>query len=214
MCAFQRQKFGTLWSYTKNGNRELTPAFEELEELEKFKNGYMEKNPNFIDFSFVLVGPRSQPNYEIDASVESSIKYNRRFPNLVKGFDLVQDDNNEHSLLYHRESLIKAQNYGKNESDGSFHLYVHDAMNTYDDKLPLYYNKDDTKITENIYDAIILQVTRLGNALGYINHPQLYVTLIKNNIAIELCVTSNHLMGFTPDIRNHPGKKNEIINLC
>jgi hypothetical protein len=208
MVELRRHNFGNLWSYTKSGNRESIPVFEELEGLSYFKKEYMEKNPNFIDFSFVIVGPRSQPNFEIDAIVESSIKYNRRFPNLVRGFDLVQDnDNNEHSLLYHRDSLIKAQNYGKNESAGTFHLYVHDVEKAFADTQLLYYNKDDAAITENIYDAIILQVIRLGQGLGYINHPQLYDTLIKNDIAIELCVTSNHLMGFTPDIRNHPGKK-------
>ena len=202
----RRQNFGTLWSYNANGNKEYTPAFEELEELKKFKHEYIQKNPNFIDFSFIVVGQRSLPDFELDSVVESSIRYNKRYPDLVSGFDLVQeDDDTKQSLLNHRESLIKAQSYGKNESNDSFQLYVHESDKNLDDNKPIYHTKNDDTITENIYDAIILQINRLGNGLGYIKHPRLYEILIKNDIAIELSVVNNQLLGYTPDIRNHPG---------
>ncbi len=102
--------------------------------------------------------------------------------------------------------MIKAYNYGKKESNGTFKLYLHNAETNWAENQKIYRDDNDNVPTlENIYDAIVLEPGRLGHGLGFFKHPQMYETLIKNDIAIELCLSSNHILQYTPDIRTHPG---------
>ena len=205
LIELRRPDFGTMWYYGQNGSIEYVPALDELKELKKLKQEYIEKNEKFIDFSFIIFGLRSLPNYKIDSIIEAAINYNKHYPDLVRGFDLVEEEDKGHTLLYHSDSLIKARNYGKFESNDTFKLYLHNGETNWAENQPIYRSSDDVSTLENIYDAIVLEAHRLGHGLGYIKHPQLYKVLIENNIAIELCLTSNHILGYTPDLRTHPG---------
>ncbi len=92
LLEFRRPIFGNIWYYKDDGKIETVSANEELGELRKLKNEYIEKNPKFIDFSFIIFGLRSLSNKEIDETIDLSIEYNKNYPDLVKGFDLVQEE--------------------------------------------------------------------------------------------------------------------------
>lgn len=52
---------------------------------------------------------------------------------------------------------------------------------------------------------------RIGHGLAFSKHPELARFLIKKNISLEICPTSNIITGVVPDISSHPIKK--IIEL-
>ena len=205
LLEFRRPVFGNVWYYENNGSISYISAEEELNELRSLKKSYIAKNPKFIDFSFIIFALRRHSNLESDKTLEMAIQYNKDHPDLVKGFDLVQEEDRGHSLLYHSDILIKAYNYGKNESNGTFQLYLHNAETNWAEDQLISFREDSVPTLENIYDAMVLEPRRLGHGLGYIKHPQIYETLIKKDIAIELCLASNHLLGYTSDVRTHPG---------
>jgi len=53
-------------------------------------------------------------------------------------------------------------------------------------------------------DAILLNTKRIGHAFALPKHPQLWSTIKKRNIAIEVNPISNQVLGFVWDLRNHP----------
>lgn len=56
----------------------------------------------------------------------------------------------------------------------------------------------------NIMDALLLNTKRIGHGFALPKHPQLWSTIRKRNIAIEVNPISNQVLGFIWDLRNHP----------
>ncbi|KAK2193588.1 hypothetical protein NP493_11g04015 [Ridgeia piscesae] len=63
---------------------------------------------------------------------------------------------------------------------------------------------DISTTQDNSLDAVLLGVSRVGHGLGFIKRPYLLKLLKQRRVAIETCPTSNHLLGYIPDLRNHP----------
>ena len=55
-----------------------------------------------------------------------------------------------------------------------------------------------------VYDAILLGSKRIGHGFGIIKHPSLIEKVKEENICIEACPVSNHLLGYINDLRSHP----------
>ena len=56
----------------------------------------------------------------------------------------------------------------------------------------------------NVTDAILLGTKRIGHGFSIAKHPVLVDLCKKKDIAIELCPTSNEILGLCTDIRAHP----------
>jgi len=57
---------------------------------------------------------------------------------------------------------------------------------------------------ENLYDAVLLGASRIGHGIALIKHPLLMEIVKARGVAIEVCPISNQILGFVPDLRNHP----------
>ena len=72
--------------------------------------------------------------------------------------------------------------------------------------LPLYLHSGESNWAENenLYDAVLLGALRIGHGVALIKHPLLMEIVKKRGTAIEVCPTSNQILGYVPDLRNHP----------
>ena len=72
--------------------------------------------------------------------------------------------------------------------------------------VPLYLHSGETNWAENenLYDAVLLGATRIGHGLALIRHPLLMEIVKARGIAVEVCPISNQVLGYVPDLRNHP----------
>ena len=99
LIEFRRSNFNGLYTFDSNDDRivNVSPE-EELKIIESFKNDYIHKNEDLIDFTFIIYGSRRNSKEEIRKNLEDTIGIQKQFPDLIRGFDLVSKDN--FKLLY------------------------------------------------------------------------------------------------------------------
>lgn len=57
---------------------------------------------------------------------------------------------------------------------------------------------------QNIIDAVLLNVTRIGHAYGLSKHPNIMQIVRQRQICLEICPISNQVLKLVNDLRNHP----------
>jgi adenosine deaminase CECR1 len=204
LLEFRRNLFGSLYYFNNNGSKILINPTEELDLLLKFKKDYLLKNPKFIDFVFVIYASRILTKDQIKLNINNLIDLQRLYPDFIRGYDLVGEEDQGHTLLFHSDNLINLFNYSK-QSNNTFNLLFHAGETNWPDEyLPANYG-DDVATLENIYDALVLRTRRIGHGIGLAKRPDLYDYIRQQQIAIEICPTSNQILGYVADLRNHPG---------
>ncbi len=120
--------------------------------------------------------------------------------NFVIGFDLVNEEDTSLPLYQFADMLIKAK-----RRYPDMKLYIHSGES-------LDANND------NLIDAYLLGVSRVGHGLNLYRYPDLHSRFVKSEICLEVCPISNQVLGYTKDIRNHPAteylRSGMAIALC
>jgi hypothetical protein len=90
LIEFRRSNSNGLYTFDANGDRivNVSPE-EELKMVESFKADYIQKNDDLIDFTFIIYGSRRNTKEEIRKNLEDTIRIQEKFPDLIRGFDLV-----------------------------------------------------------------------------------------------------------------------------
>ena len=114
-----------------------------------------------------------------------------RFPNLVVGYDLVGQEDAGFSTQYYLDCWLKR------DSLASAHHSV---------KLPLYFHDGESNLPNNtnLYDAVMLNTRRIGHGINLYRFPALEQRVKEQKICIEVSPLSNQILGYVPDLRNHP----------
>ena len=163
----------------------------ELRETISFIEKYKQENKDFIGMKYIAF---STPI--VLTHLERAVNFHKKFPHLVKGFDMVGQGDLSNSLLFHIENFLKIYNNISNENQ--IPLIRHTAETIMPGDL------EPNPTLNNAFDAILLGAKRVGHGIGYIKHPHLLNTLREKGIAVEICPVSNQILGFFPDARVHP----------
>ncbi|CAF2745494.1 CECR1 [Lepeophtheirus salmonis] len=132
---------------------------------------------------------KDHPNFCGVTLIYAPIRLRECFPNLVRGFDLVAQEDNGKPLIEFINTLIQMK-----QMDPELKFVFH-AGET---------NWQGFSTDENLIDAILLNTTRIGHGYALLKHPILKKLVAEKNIAIETCPISNQVLGLVKDIRNHP----------
>lgn len=205
LIEYRHSTFTGLYTFDQNGDRlmNISPD-DELKMLETFKRDYIEKNEDFINFLFIIYGSRRDSKEVIRSNLDNAIQVQKDFPDLIRGFDLVGEEDLGHTLLFHSETLIQGFNYNFNSAGHSFGFDFHAGETNWPSDMNMDKLNDDTSTLNNIFDSIVFKSHRIGHGLGFFKHPKLYDFLKQSDIAIEVCPASNQILGYVPDVRNHP----------
>ncbi|KAH9489267.1 hypothetical protein Btru_057642 [Bulinus truncatus] len=143
------------------------------------------RHPDFIGVKVIITGLRSAPSQAL--VVNRTLELMRKFPDLVRGFDLVNQEDVTHKTVEYVDELIK--------NDQSV--------------LPYFFHAGETDWTQwvdlNLVDSVLLNATRIGHGFATYHHPKVMEAVMTKGIAIELNPISNQVLGLVNDLRNHPG---------
>jgi adenosine deaminase CECR1 len=194
LLELRRGTFGNLFYFDQDGNEIGIDIHEEIKMIIDFKQDYILQNPRFIDFIYIIYGSRKNNREVIKSNLESTLKVQSQYPNLVRGFDIVGEEDLGHTLLFHRETMLNGYNYSLN-SNGTFSFNFHTAETNWPSDMEPVQVGDDVSTLDNVFDSILLKTKRVGHGLGFIKYPHLYPYLRNRKIAIEICPTSNQILG-------------------
>jgi len=164
-------------------------------------------HPEFVGHNRISYTTRFIDSEKFNYEMQNVVDLYRKYPYHILGFDMVGEEDAGYSQLKYIAELIKLYNNATKEM--SVPLYFHSAETNWpDDLLTSDFDDDSVTALVNIYETILLNSKRIGHGYGLAKHPYLLSLIRDRNIAMETCIVSNQLLGFTPDIRNHPGLHN------
>ncbi|MEM7659768.1 MAG: adenosine kinase [Bacteroidota bacterium] len=133
---------------------------------------------------------RFSPNF-IKNDLIRAYELQRKFPDLVGGYDLVgEEDAGRPTLDFLNIWLMMDsldQTYGF-----KMELFLHDGESNW-------------QSNENLYDAVLLGSKRIGHGFNLYRFPALWDSIRQQQTCIEICPLSNQILGYVRDLRNHPG---------
>ncbi|KPJ11598.1 Adenosine deaminase CECR1 [Papilio machaon] len=152
------------------------------EVAERFKRDH----PDFVGVKLIVTRHRLKTDEEIRKTINLAMQVKRELPSFFAGFDLVGQEDLGRPLSDILPFLTEAKNELK--------YYFHGGET----------NWYGTSTDENLFDAVLLGSKRIGHAYGLIKHPSLLIAVKQNDIALEVNVVSNVVLGLVHDVRNHP----------
>lgn len=183
LVELRRELHSRLFYFDQAGNEIPISLHEEMNTLREFKRQYVSENPRFVDFVFIIYESRFKSRQDIERILKETSQLAEIYPDLIKGFDLVGEEDKGHTLLYYIDSLLKYK----------LDYVFHSGETRRDENARLI---DSSTSWENVYDVLSLpNVKRIGHGLGFFKRPDLYNQLISQNIAIEVCLSSNKILG-------------------
>lgn len=147
------------------------------------------RDPSF-DMKFIPVAGRSVTRARLSQILSAVVEMRAKEPERVKGFDLVQEEDRTNTNLFYVEELLAARRAAERRG-ATLPLYLHSGESNWVEN-------------ENLYDAILLGASRIGHGTTLINHPLLMDLVKTRGIAVEVCPTSNQILGYVQDLRAHP----------
>jgi adenosine deaminase-related growth factor len=194
LVEFRRSEFGQLYYFDLAGNRVNISEHDEINVLQNLRQELKNEHESFIDFGFIVYAVRLHSKDYIREYLDRVIRLQKSYPNVIKGFDLVGEEDIGHTLLFYKDELLNGFQYAR-QSNETFNLVFHSIETNWPvDYLPPT-SKDIVSNMNNIFDALLLRTKRIGHGLGLIKFPHLYSHLIEKQIAIEVSPTSNQILG-------------------
>lgn len=125
--------------------------------------------------------------------LQAAFALRKRHPDMVRGYDLVAEEDNGHPTRYHLDNFLRIDSLEKVYGI-EMPLYLHDG-------------ESDWASVDNLYDAILLGTRRIGHGFNLFRFPSLIDAVKQRDICIEVNPLSNQMLGYVRDLRMHPGSQ-------
>ena len=139
---------------------------------------------------FIAAAGRSATRERLAQVLKAVVDQRATNPDRVAGFDLVEEEDRTNTNLFYVEELLAARQEAARRGV-PLPLYLHSGESNWAEN-------------ENLYDAILLGASRIGHGVALFKHPRLMEIVKERDIAVEVCPLSNQMLGYVPDLRNHP----------
>ncbi|KAF4114859.1 hypothetical protein G5714_005082 [Onychostoma macrolepis] len=160
--------------------------------LEVYRNiteQFRANHPDFIGSRLIFSVHRSLSVSQVKQAVQEAIEMQRKYPDIVAGFDLVGREDTGRSIWYFRDALSLPSEI-KTQLPFFFHAGETDL--------------DGTDVDRNVLDALLFNTSRIGHGFALVHHPLAKQLSRTRGVAVELCPISNQVLKLVSDLRNHP----------
>lgn len=159
--------------------------------LDKFN----EEHKANITLQFIIPSGRGASPDEVFESMKKAVHLRENgWKDKIVGFDLVDHEDRLNPLIFYLNAFKNISDYTKKNNYSPLPFYFHAGETS------MYYSSADI----NLFDAILLNTTRIGHGLSLTHHPHLRSILRQKNILVEVSPISNQLLRFVEDLRKHP----------
>jgi len=184
-----RMFFSPKYSIDASGRTVYFPIDTTLQVLKKTEKNIRNLHPGFTHKA-IYTSLRFFSEERISKELVAAYQLRKKYPEFIKGFDLVAEEDKGNSTRYFknswdtRDSLQKV--YGVDMP-----LYLHDG-------------ESNSQTIENLYDAVLLDSKRIGHGFNLMNFPEVIKLVKQKDICIEVSPLSNQILGYVKDLRLHP----------
>ncbi|XP_017349959.1 adenosine deaminase 2-A [Ictalurus punctatus] len=144
---------------------------------------------DFMGIRLIVSVHRSQNLSTVKKAVKDTIEMQKRYPEIIAGFDLVGREDGGNSIYYFRDALSVPA-----EVKAKLSYFFHAG------ETDLY----GTDVDRNILDALLFNTTRIGHGFALAHHPLAKELSRKMGVPVEVCPISNQVLKLVSDLRNHP----------
>ena len=157
--------------------------------FQQITNDIREEYPQFT-LKLIYTSLRFFSQEVILQELKSAFEYRSRYPELIRGFDLVANEDDGNTTLFFLDNWLKMdslqQIYGIDMP-----LFLHDGESNW-------------HTVKNLYDAVLLDSKRIGHGFNLNFYPVLQEMIKAQEICLEICPLSNQILGYVKDLRVHP----------
>ncbi len=152
--------------------------------------GEIQRDNREFKVKYISYAHRSYSRQRLAQNLAQALDERAAKPELMIGFDLVEEEDKSHTNLDFINELLEARRKAERRSL----------------TLPFFLHSGESNWTENenVLDAVLLDSRRIGHGLALFKHPLLMQIVKERGIAIEVCPISNQVLGYVADLRNHP----------
>jgi len=171
-----------LEGHAAGGDAAVTQYREVLAEVRK-------QHPDF-QLKLIASRERSASPRQIGEYLREALRLRKLYPDLVVGFDLVNEEDRSHTLIDFLDQWLNIDREAR-AAGIALPYFFHAGESNWDDN-------------GNLFEALLLHSQRIGHGLALAKHPLLLERVRDRKIAVEVCPISNQVLGYVPDLRNHP----------
>ncbi|KAJ3168760.1 cat eye syndrome chromosome region, candidate 1 [Geranomyces variabilis] len=169
-------------------------AFSEvLDSVKRIVDAFRTTHPDFIDLRFIYQDVRFNTPEGIQASLDTVISLRKSHPLQIVGFDLVGHE--KATPLIDLVPLLTAGTRAAKHAKVTLDYFLHAGETLHAGPAPP---------DANLVDALLLGTRRIGHGFSLSKHAGLMSKVIASDIAVEVAVISNQMLGLVGDIRRHP----------
>ncbi|MDB2607157.1 adenosine kinase, partial [Zobellia sp.] len=180
---------GKKYEINAAGERITYPIDTTVQLLKRVVEKTRTEHPGFTQKA-IYTSLRSYSNQKISKELVTAFQLRKKYPEFIKGFDLVAEEDKGHTTQYFENSW-KLMDSLKYVYGIDMPLYLHDG-------------ESNSQSVDNLFDAVLLQSKRIGHGFNLMNFPKLVDLVIENDICIEVSPLSNQILGYVKDLRLHP----------
>ncbi|XP_030369997.1 adenosine deaminase 2 [Scaptodrosophila lebanonensis] len=160
-------------------------TLEVANELERIVEEFKAKHSDFVGLKVIYAKRNRASEDEMAKRIVTFKQLHNAKPNFIIGFDLIGNEDTGDPIHKYINEL--------SDLPSTAHYFFHAGETNW-------YGRTDW----NMMDAILLNTKRIGHGFALPKHPQLWSTIKKRHIAIEVNPISNQVLGLVWDLRNHP----------